>query len=144
MQCGPATLQPFTEDIRARLCLPARQLVGALHCRPLHLHRWLLTNGMSSLPKKSGKGSSSFLAPNNTEGEYRTWSDTWHSLCPCEETAGLRQDSGLQYVGNVQELQQSSGFKPMYPYQYNRELSSMSMRPNWRTHSITGRYLLFR
>ncbi len=74
------------------------------------------------------------------EDPYRMRTDIWEELCPSvAETASARQDSGLQYVGEVQELQQSGGFKPMYPFQFNKKLSTMSTRQDWRTHQIAGR-----
>ena len=77
----------------------------------------------------------------NGEDLYRL-TDAWEQFCPSVgETASARQDSGLHYVGEVQELQQSGGFKPMYPYQFNKKLSTISIRQDWRTHQIAGRVL---
>ena len=74
-----------------------------------------------------------------TEHVATEW-ELWHDLTgpSVAETAGSRQDSGLQFVGDIQELRHSCGFKPMYPYPFDFRLSLTAVRQNWRTHQIPG------
>ena len=134
-----------------RLCvsLQVSSAISLLVCRIFHRRVWvgcripmLIVAFFRVIQTYMSQGAPPVKADDSSASleHMGVWDKAWQDLTgpSVSETAGCHQDSGLQFVGDVPDLRQSCGFKPMYPFQVSFKLSTMAFRPTWRTKPIPG------